>query len=892
MHVLFVHPNYPAQFRCIAPALARDGWTCTFATRNGAAPDVPGVRRVLYQPRGGATASTPPATRTFQNAYGHAHGVYDALKARPDVKPDLVVAHSGFGSSLFLPYLYDAPVVNFFEWYYRPVGQDLGYRPEMPLSETALLRNRCRNAMILLDLDNCDHGWSPSHYQRGVFPPQFHGKIEVIPEGVDTALYRRGDVKLAAKGPRALPPDMKIVTYVSRGFELMRGFDLFMRAAQIIARRCPNVIFIVVGSDRVCYGSDKELIRERSFREHVIRSQRCDLSRFAFPGTLPEWELAQVLSASDLHVYLTVPFVPSWSLLDAMSCSCVVLASDQACTREYITHGRNGLLCDFFDAEGIAEQAVKVLKNPPDYRPLGDAARRTIEEKYSLDVCLPRIRTFFEEVAARGPRTPSVRAELLVRPGTLSAKKRQGDAAEKRQGDTETGGQGEGTPGLTPGLLTSVAPGVYAGAAARGRVVVMVWELGRGLGHVVPMLALARELVRRGHRVIVVLRDGSRAAEVFGGVGVEIVQAPFKHGGPPCFRRTASFAHILANTGWGGEGELASLASMWRRLLRRERPDAVLFEHSPTALLAARCLPPGVAKVVTGLGFFCPPDVTPLPVLVDGPVDPERLAADERRVLERANRVLARWKRPPLERLGQLFGEADDRFLETFQELDHYGQSRPAGTVYWGPVHAPGGVAPAWPAGQGKRAFAYLKNAPLVGEVLAALAELGGPTIVLADGIDPAVHRRFEAVPTMRFETRRLDMARVRAECDLAVHNANHGTLCQLLLGAKPMLQLPLQLEQQILARRVEQLGAAETVTTRGDGAGEELRRKLNAVATDPRYATAARRFALKYSSFDPSTQVQRMVERVEELIEEKGRQGDRETRGRGDGTRAKVFAG
>lgn len=433
--------------------------------------------------------------------------------------------------------------------------------------------------------------------------------------------------------------------------------------------------------------------------------------------------------------------------------------------------------------------------------------------------------------------------------------------------------------------------------------VLFTWELGVGLGHMVPMLPLAEGLARQGHRVYVALRDLARASEVFGRAGVSYLQAPFRHSRPGCFRRTPTFSHVLANVGFGDEGELHGLCCAWRNLINFVRPDLIVFDHSPTAMLAARGA--RVGRVVTGLGFFCPPDVSPFPVLVDGEVDHDRLAAEERRVLERANRLLARWKRPPLERLGQLYGEVDDMFLQTFEELDHYptrntgGQAASGTQRYWGPVHAPGGKAPEWPAGNGKRAFAYLKNSPAVGEVLAALADLGGPAIVLSDGIDPAVRKRFASVPNLRFETQRLDMARVRAECDLAVHNANHGTLCQLLLGGKPMLQVPITLEQQVLARRVGQLGAAETVIARGAEARDEIRAKLHAVATDPRYTEAAGRFAKKYSDFDAAEQMERMVARVEELIQTKrggdgvrGRQGNRETRGQGEGERGKVFAG
>ena len=167
MHVLFVHQNFPAQFRHLAPRLlAEFGWACTFATANATARAFAGLERIVYQPRGGETRAGEIITRAFDSATAHAHGVYDALKGRPDLKPDLVVAHSGFGSSLFLPYLYDCPIINFFEYFYRPVGQDLGYRPDLAVTESHLLRNKVRNGMILLDLENCDRGWCPSAYQR------------------------------------------------------------------------------------------------------------------------------------------------------------------------------------------------------------------------------------------------------------------------------------------------------------------------------------------------------------------------------------------------------------------------------------------------------------------------------------------------------------------------------------------------------------------------------------------------------------------------------------------------------------------------------------------------------------------------------------------------------
>ena len=419
MHVLFVHQNFPAQFRYLAPRLiAEHGWQCSFVTQQRER-SLPGVEKILYQTKHAASAANHFCTRGFENAFGHAHAVYQALKARPEVRPDLVVAHSGFGSSLFLPFLYDAPIVNFFELYYNQVGQDIGYRPELPVEENVLLRSKIRNAMILLDLANCDRGWSPTHYQRAYFPSELRPKIDVIFDGIDTSIYRRApDPGRVLPNRMRVPANKRIVTYVARGFERMRGFDIFMQAAKRIYEQNPDVVFVVVGSDNVHYGADLDFTSEPSFRKHVLKADRYDLSKFLFTGWVEEPALAAILSLSDVHIYLTQPFIASWSLINAMACGAVVLASDQACVREYIRPGENGLLAEFFDAAGIAERALAVLRDPLAYRPLAEAAMRDVREKYSVDVAVPRLKAYFEETA-RCRRAPSTLMKDLVRPGTL-----------------------------------------------------------------------------------------------------------------------------------------------------------------------------------------------------------------------------------------------------------------------------------------------------------------------------------------------------------------------------------------------------------------------------------------------------------------------------------------
>ncbi len=371
MHVLFVHQNFPAQFGHIARHLIRTrGWTCTFASKTPGG-QVNGIRKVEYSTNGGARATTHYCSRTFENAVWHSHGVYEACKATTDLHPDLIVGHSGFGSTIFLRELYPGvPIVNYFEFYYHPHRSDMDFRPEFPPSELDYLRARARNAMLLLDLENCDHGYSPTQFQRQLFPETYRPKIDVVFDGIETDIFQRRDKLPRRIGDRSIPASTRIVTYVSRGFESMRGFDIFMKVAQRVYRQFPDVVFVVVGSDRVCYGGDdKHIAGHKTFFDYVMAQSSYDMSKFIFTGLLPVSKLVEVLSLSDLHLYFTVPFVLSWSLMNALACGCAVLASDTEPVREMIVDGRNGRLCGFFDVEGFAAPSGRDAQQPRGVRP-------------------------------------------------------------------------------------------------------------------------------------------------------------------------------------------------------------------------------------------------------------------------------------------------------------------------------------------------------------------------------------------------------------------------------------------------------------------------------------------------------------------------------------------
>jgi glycosyltransferase involved in cell wall biosynthesis len=396
MHILFVHQNFPAQFGHIASYLVkRHGYRCTFVSQKPAGVS-DGIERIQYQIRGGARKETHYCSRSFENAVWHSHGVYEALEARPDIQPDLIVGHSGFLSTIFLRDLYVCPIVNYFEYFYHPKNSDMDFRPEFPSPRINALRARLRNAALLLDLESCDVGYSPTRWQRDRLPAVFHHKAKVIFDGIDTQLWRPRLVTPRRIGDYVIPDGMKVVTYVARGMESMRGFDIFMKAAKLLCDRRRDVLFVVVGQDRVAYGGDLNQTGGKSFKEWVLAQDNYDLSRFVFTGLLPMVTLADVLSFTDLHIYLTVPFVLSWSLLDALACGATVLASNTAPVLEVIEEGKNGLLCDFFDIEGFAAKASQVLDAPGDYKHFGRAGIELIRERYSLDVCLPQMLELYQ----------------------------------------------------------------------------------------------------------------------------------------------------------------------------------------------------------------------------------------------------------------------------------------------------------------------------------------------------------------------------------------------------------------------------------------------------------------------------------------------------------------
>lgn len=381
----------PSQFKHLAPALGRDPRNrVVFLTRrrDGA---LPGVERVSYAPTRAARAGTHHYVRLFENAVLHGQQVLrEALRLREaGFRPDLIVAHPGWGEALFLKDVFPrTPLLNYCEFYYHGTGADVGFDPETSGGFDAVCRARARNAHLLLSLEACDRGLSPTQWQREQHPAALRGKIDVIFDGIDTDLVRPDPAaRFDLPDGRVLTRADQVVTYVARNLEPYRGFPSFMRAVPGILARCPAAQIVIVGGDEVSYG--RAAPEGRTWREVMLAEVGpLDASRVHLLPRIPYGRYLSLLRVSTAHVYLTVPFVLSWSCLEAMAAGCLVIGSRTPPVQEVIEDGRNGLLVDFHDPEGIAGRVAEALAAGAGLDPLRRRARETVLAKYALGDCL------------------------------------------------------------------------------------------------------------------------------------------------------------------------------------------------------------------------------------------------------------------------------------------------------------------------------------------------------------------------------------------------------------------------------------------------------------------------------------------------------------------------
>ena len=409
-----------------------------------------------------------------------------------------------------------------------------------------------------------------------------------------------------------------------------------------------------------------------------------------------------------------------------------------------------------------------------------------------------------------------------------------------------------------------------AAGAARSRIeanapddmskLLYAWEFGANLGHVGAFLPLARALRARGHEIRWAVAQTTPAAPLLAKEGYTWLQAPTcpetRREGPPL-----SYNDILLRFGYARDEDLLGLVVAWRELMRLNGAQVVLADHAPTAILAARTL--GIPVVLFCFGFFAPPRQRPLPSLRPWlALPPGRLDALENEALASINAVLGHFGLAPFDAVAQLFDVAEDTLLG-FPELDHYAERGPA--RYWGTLPDAGvGDAPAWPKRQGKRIFGYLRTGtPHHEAALAALHALGAPTVVFFPDVPPALLERY-AAPHLVFSANPLALAQTAREADAGITYASMSTATSFLLKGKPLLLLPGHLEQFLLARRVEEMGAGLVVNPEQPPLDLEL--KLRRVLLEADFTLNAQAFARKYSNFSQDAVTTHLVSRIEEI--------------------------
>jgi len=414
MDILFLHPNMPGQFKHLARAFgAEGGHRIRFITKHKTA-EIPGVERITYRLPREVSPHTHRYLINAERAVLQGQEVWrhcKKLKEEEGFSPQIVVAHPGWGDALFVKDIFpQAKLLSFFEFYYRPTGADMGFDPETPIAADDFARSRVKNVNNILNLEAADWGMSPTVWQWSTHPPEFRDKISVIHDGIDTQVCAPNDKAIfhVNNGPSFKPGD-EVVTHIERNFEPYRGFPTFMRAAEIILRERPNAHILVCGADGVSYG--KPAPKGTTYRRMLSEQVKLDTKRIHFVGTLEYPEMVKMLQVSAAHIYLTYPFVLSWSLMESMAIGCPIVASSTKPVLEVMEHGVNGRLADFFDHEAVAREVIGLLSAKDRNVGLREAARKTVVERYELGTLLPLQMWLVREVA-EGALPPPVAKDI------------------------------------------------------------------------------------------------------------------------------------------------------------------------------------------------------------------------------------------------------------------------------------------------------------------------------------------------------------------------------------------------------------------------------------------------------------------------------------------------
>ncbi len=389
MRYLFVHQNFPGQYLHFVRHLLEDEANEIVFLSEPNTNALPGVRRVVYQKPPtvpGVLANLRDIDAAMRRAQAAA-GLARNLRGL-GFNPDIIIGHHGWGEMLDLVDVWPGtPLLGYFEFYYNTRGQDVGFDPEFPIDPDQFPRIRAMNAINLLALALHQHGQTPTHWQRTRYPEWAQAQIDVLPEGARLDVCRPNPKlreKPFALGSFVVKPGEKLISYVSRNLEPYRGFHVMMRALPALLKARPDAKVVLVGGDDVSYGAR---LTNTTWREHMQRelAGKYDTKRVLLPGQLAYDDYVRLLQRSDAHVYLTYPFVASWSLREAQACGCAVVAADVEPVREFITHDHNGLLTPALDPARLVRTILRLLEDNKLNQRLRRAARRYAETHLDMD---------------------------------------------------------------------------------------------------------------------------------------------------------------------------------------------------------------------------------------------------------------------------------------------------------------------------------------------------------------------------------------------------------------------------------------------------------------------------------------------------------------------------
>jgi len=405
MRVLLVHQNFPGQFKHLAPALVARGDEVVALTMNAPQP-MAGVDIHSAPPKSG-TQSTHLWTQEMETKLLRAESAFTRAIAIRDAgfSPDVIVGHPAWGDMLFLKEVWPAARLGIYcEFFYGLDGLDSGFDREfedVSQGDENRARIKLKTLPQRLHFPIANAGLSPTHFQANTYPSSFRDRITVVHDGIDTDVIKPSTgVSLKLGSGLEVSAKDEIITFVSRNLEPYRGYHVFMRALPELQRRRPNARIFIIGADGVSYGARPET---GTWKQHFLSEviERLDMSRVHFVGALAYPLFLQLLSISRLHVYLTYPFVLSWSLMEAMAIGAPILGSDTAPLQEVIRHGENGLLFPFFDQTALVDGAERILGDAALREQLTVNARRTIIDEYDLKTrCLPRQIAWIDALAA------------------------------------------------------------------------------------------------------------------------------------------------------------------------------------------------------------------------------------------------------------------------------------------------------------------------------------------------------------------------------------------------------------------------------------------------------------------------------------------------------------